>query len=361
MRSVLHLVTQLEPAGAQVVISTLCSVPRQEQGPRHERKAIFYRARLDDWGPVDCLFGERPRLLSAFKLLSRIRGAIRPYDVVFAHTHYAAPLARIAAIGTNVQVVAVHHGPPGEFPLLARMLDACLPQVLRYFAEIGVSPDVATQVRARRLTERQRSRVSTVPNPLPTRFGSTLHAVSTPAESGVFPVLLSVGRLVPQKNHQFLLRVVHHLIAGGLEVRCRIAGEGPLRASLERLAAQLGIAHAVTILGRLSSEEIRDELAKCSVFFSGSVWEAMPISVIEACAVGKPIVASDIVSHRYTLEKAGAYFPLGNIGIAAAETTAFLRDSERSREFSLRALDNTKRFDPQACLVGYNRVGSGAT
>jgi glycosyltransferase involved in cell wall biosynthesis len=106
--------------------------------------------------------------------------------------------------------------------------------------------------------------------------------------------LLSVGRLVPAKGHDILLRAVADLGARGVSVRLDIIGEGPLRADLEAQAAQLGIADRVTLLGARAQEEVFARLAACDVFVLASRSEGIPVACMEAMAMAVPAVATAV-------------------------------------------------------------------
>lgn len=104
------------------------------------------------------------------------------------------------------------------------------------------------------------------------------------------PVILSVGRLVPQKNHANLLRAFAELLKSR-PARLVILGEGPLRRRLTDLARRLGVAQAVDFPGFQGNPF--PFMAKASVFVLSSDHEALPLALIEALACGTPVVSTD--------------------------------------------------------------------
>ncbi len=99
---------------------------------------------------------------------------------------------------------------------------------------------------------------------------------------------LFTGRLSEEKGVQVLLDAAAALP----EVPVRIAGDGPLRAGFEGQAARRGLRH-VRFLGRLSREALLDELRGARVCVAPSIgFDPLPTSVIEACAVGVPVIGS---------------------------------------------------------------------
>lgn len=102
----------------------------------------------------------------------------------------------------------------------------------------------------------------------------------------------TLGRLVPIKGLKDLLEAA--ALLHGRETRCvfLIAGDGPLRASLEAHAADLNLQHVVHFLGFTS--EPADVLAALDVFVLPSLGEGVPMALLEALALGKPVVATSV-------------------------------------------------------------------
>lgn len=110
--------------------------------------------------------------------------------------------------------------------------------------------------------------------------------------------LLCVARLVPKKGFDHQLRIYAALRAAGVEFEARIAGEGPLRATIEKLAAELGVADAVTLLGHRPQVEIAGHLAWADVLIHTGVVAAdgdrdgLPNVIPEAMSAGVLVVTS---------------------------------------------------------------------
>jgi glycosyltransferase involved in cell wall biosynthesis len=101
-------------------------------------------------------------------------------------------------------------------------------------------------------------------------------------------LVLAVARLDPQKGHR-------HLLAAAAKVPDAVfalAGDGPERPALEQLANQLGIRDRVRFLGERS--DVAALLAACDVFVLPSLYEGLPISVLEAMAANRPVIATAI-------------------------------------------------------------------
>ena len=106
------------------------------------------------------------------------------------------------------------------------------------------------------------------------------------------PLALAVGRLDAMKGHEVLLRALAQV--DGVELA--IAGEGDERASLERLAQELGLSERVEFLGWV--EEVRPLLDGCNFFVQPSRSEGFSLAIVEAMLAGRAIIATDVGSTR---------------------------------------------------------------
>jgi len=116
-----------------------------------------------------------------------------------------------------------------------------------------------------------------------------------PASVGGSPLQRVVGsarRLVPLKGLVYLIRAVASLRAEFPNLVLEIAGAGPERATLEREAQTLGLSNEVRFLGWV--EDLASVLAGWEVFVLPSLEEDFPIAVLEAMAVGLPVVATAV-------------------------------------------------------------------
>ncbi len=102
------------------------------------------------------------------------------------------------------------------------------------------------------------------------------------APAGTPPTLLSVGSLVPVKDHALLLRVFRRVLAEQPEARLHIAGDGPLRAELQAAAADL----PVSFLGAVDHGALPAVYARASLLVQTSRYEAQGLAVLEAGACG---------------------------------------------------------------------------
>lgn len=110
-------------------------------------------------------------------------------------------------------------------------------------------------------------------------------------------ILLTVGRLVKRKGHEYILRALHGVRAEMPDVTVVIIGDGPHRAALEALSHELGLAESVRFLGIRSDQETAQWYNACTLFImtpediEGDV-EGFGIVYLEAQSFGKPVIGS---------------------------------------------------------------------
>ena len=105
-------------------------------------------------------------------------------------------------------------------------------------------------------------------------------------------VLACVGRLVPIKRVDLLLRALARARAAGAALRLVVLGDGELRPDLERLARELGVAGAVAFLGY--REDVLPHLAAADLAVLTSANEGTPVALIEAAAAARPLVGTRV-------------------------------------------------------------------
>jgi colanic acid/amylovoran biosynthesis glycosyltransferase len=101
-------------------------------------------------------------------------------------------------------------------------------------------------------------------------------------------ILFCAARLAPEKGIEFLLQAFKSVVEVHGNIRLRIAGDGSSRSSLQARAVELGISECVEFLGQLAETGITSELCASDLFILPSLAEGLPVSLMEAMAVGVP-------------------------------------------------------------------------
>lgn len=102
----------------------------------------------------------------------------------------------------------------------------------------------------------------------------------------------TVGRLTAVKGQDTLLRAIRGLLDEGHRVKCVLIGDGPLREFLHELAQKLGIEKDIVLAGE--QHAVYDFLNAMDVFVLPSLHEGIPMVLLEALAIGRPVIASRV-------------------------------------------------------------------
>jgi colanic acid/amylovoran biosynthesis glycosyltransferase len=230
------------------------------------------------------------------------------------HAHFATNSAEVAML---VQALG---GPPYSFTAHGSdIMDR--PAQMGLHEKVGRASFVAAVCwygRAqilRWIPQRLWGKVSVVGCGLEPGYGDGVAAPS--AESN--PRLLCVGRLSREKGQLLLVEAAAKLAAGGQAIDIVLPGDGPMRAEIESLIAQGGLAGRVRITGWLDAQGIQQEMRQARALVVPSLSEGLPVVIMEAMANRRPVVAPflagipELVVHGET----GWLYPAGNVAALA--------------------------------------------
>jgi glycosyltransferase involved in cell wall biosynthesis len=144
------------------------------------------------------------------------------------------------------------------------------------------------------------------------------------------PVLIAVGRLIPEKAYDDMLRAFALVRERHPEAVLLIVGNGVLRAELERLAAELSLAPSVRFLGQRT--DVIELLQIADVFLSSSLSEGRPIALLEAMTCGLPLVVTGVGEVAPTVADAGIVLPPAQPARLAAALLELLSQPQRRDE-----------------------------
>ncbi len=106
--------------------------------------------------------------------------------------------------------------------------------------------------------------------------------------------LVCVGRLSGQKGHLLLLEAVKQLIDTGYRFTVALVGDGEMRSQVEALLATYNLQDCVSITGWASSQVVKDQLLKAQALVLPSFAEGLPVVIMEALALGRPVITTSI-------------------------------------------------------------------
>lgn len=297
---------------------------------------------------VDVL--DAKRQLSALPKLVRYLRRTRP-ALLLANTEHMNVMAVVAAklAGGETRVIVTQHNsfsdqvrrPTWQFRLLPPLYRWALP---RADAIVAVSQGVADDLAAR--CGLPGSAMSVIHNGVVTDdFDRRAAAdVAHPWFVEGRPVIMGMGRFVPQKDFPTLVRAFAAM-ADRTDARLMLLGEGPQRAELQALAAELGVADRVALPGFMSDP--LPWLRRARLFVLSSRFEGFGNVLCEALACGVPVVSTDCPYGPSEILADGAFgrlVPVGDVERLSAAMLASLsvppkaeRLAERGKSFSVNA------------------------
>lgn len=234
--------------------------------------------------PVTSLTANGQEKLSKRQRLTALKQLMQSgqFDVVHSHNTLAHFYATAAAKWAGIPVVVnTQHGRGCGNSWKARLQFRLAN--LRTDRIIGVSRDATELCRRDDPFAKQRM------HPILNGIDIKRFAFSGPAQK---PVAISVARLSPEKDFSTLLRATQIVVAQHPDFRLRIVGDGRERTKLEQLRDELKLDWHVEFLGE--RHDVPQLLAQAGFFVSSSKSEGISLTLLEAMAVGLPIVATNV-------------------------------------------------------------------
>ncbi|UYO01222.1 MAG: glycosyltransferase [Devosia sp.] len=170
-------------------------------------------------------------------------------------------------------------------------------------------------------------------------------------------MVLSAGRFVEAKNFGDLIRAFASVSKGRPEAHLVILGDGPQRQSMADLAGSLGLADKVSLPGRVGN--MSDWYGAARIFAMSSLWEGMPMVMLEAMAHGVPVACYDFRYGARDIVRPGldGVISRENTPEALGEAIAALLDDEpRRHAMAAAALDVRERFGEAAVMAQWDAV-----
>jgi glycosyltransferase involved in cell wall biosynthesis len=163
------------------------------------------------------------------------------------------------------------------------------------------------------------------------------------------PVVLGIGRLTLQKDFPTLIRAFS-MLRKHMAARLLILGEGEERAALEQLVRALGLESDVHMPGYVVNPYAY--VARASAFVLSSGWEGLPTTLIEALALGTPVVSTDSPGGSREILADGEFGELVPVGDAEAMVRAIKAVLERPPEHG-RLMERAKQYSARIAADRY--------
>ncbi|MGD9030897.1 MAG: glycosyltransferase family 4 protein, partial [Anaerolineae bacterium] len=229
------------------------------------------------------------------------------FDLVHTHTSKGGFLGRIAArlAGVPHIIHTIHGFSFNELtPWWKTAFYVQVERLASHFSDVMIS--VTEQHRALAIEKAiaKPDQVVTIHNGIDlTGFRATVAAQSSPIGSDPSDGAIrigTVGRLAPQKGQAYLLQALPIVVRKHPEAHLLFIGDGPQEDELRAMAVALGVADHCSFLG--FRRDVPEWLARLDVFVQPSPREGLSITLLEAMAAGKPVVAADITGNQEVID-----------------------------------------------------------
>ena len=234
--------------------------------------------------------------LKIYKIAPGILNLVKDYDIVHVHgVNFFSDFLGVAKPLHKKPLVLNTHGGffhTKQIMWLKRLYLLWNVLPLRFFEKV-----IADSRSDETIFSKISSNIEHIPNGIP----SDVFQVSRSPKPYT---LLYVGRISKNKRIDLLIETLTELLMVYPEIKLKVVGEDweGMRKELETLVEENGVGESVEFLGKVSREELLDNLSQAAFFVSASGYEGFGISVLEAMAAGCPCIVSDIPAFREFIE-----------------------------------------------------------
>lgn len=341
-RAITELANAFVDSGHSVAVLTLAASGSDHYQLDERIERISLNVIWDSMSPWQSLEGN-------WRRIRMIRRAVQSYqpDVIISFIEQNNIRMLAATIGFPCPVIVSERTDPRRhrvgdvWNMARRLLYPLAARVVVQTESVAEWARIITRAKQVRVVS---NFVRTMPSPL---LGNAREKTS----------LLAVGRLDSEKGFDVLLQAFALSGLSQHEIQLTILGEGPERKGLERLARELGVFHAVLMPGVVLDPE--RWMGRASVYVLPSRYEGFPNALLEAMAMGCPVIAADcdsgpreIIQHGEN----GLLVPVGNIDALAAALQQLFNDEALRQRLSTAAVKVRERYSKKAIVSQWERL-----
>jgi glycosyltransferase involved in cell wall biosynthesis len=272
----------------------------------------------------------------------------RNADILHMHGYGATTFGRLAAARRRLPAVLHEHANLTDTPWFQKVAD----RMLAPYTDIAlaVSQSTADFVIRARLVPAERTKVVYLGVPLD-EFGRARTVEEIEEARGALQIpagSLAIGtvtRLMPSKGNEYLIDAARAIVDRVPNARIYIVGEGELQDDLESRARANGLGDSLVFAG--FRRDVAAALSAFDIAVFPSLWEGTPLTVLEALAMGKPIVSTDADGLRDVLTDGvdAVMVPRRDAAALADAVVRLAGDSERRTALSANARRTGALYD----------------
>ena len=288
-----------------------------------------------------------------FGLIKRLRKYIKDFKPDVIHTHlYALKYVAIASIGLPIKgiVHTVHNIAQKENNAANRFVNRLLFKK-KNIIPVALTNEIRTTI----------NQVYKLPlNEIPIVFNGTQIRNEYRKDSYEFGEkirIINVGRYTPVKNQLALIEAVSRLHEEDSRIELDIYGDGPLKEQINQRLKELNTADYIKENGL--TDNILEKLIHADIFVLPSIYEGMPMTIIEAMAVGLPVIGSK-VGGIPDMIRDGENGLLCGTDIDSIELTIrkIINDNQQRENIAKNALERVKDFSAEQMAKSYIKIYS---
>jgi len=280
-------------------------------------------------------------------------------DIVHLHGYGATTFGRLCAWRMGIPSILHEHANHGDTPWFQKVADRLLAP--HTDLAIAVSESTGEFTTRARLMPAERTKVVYLGAPLDefARPRSAEEIAGARQAMGIAPGTVAIGtitRLMPSKGNQYLIEAAPKIVEKHPKARVFIVGEGELQGELEAQARALQLGDKLVFSGFM--RDVAAALSAFDIVVFPSLWEGTPLTVFEALAMGKPIVATDAdgLLDVLTDRKDALIVPKADAGALARAVGELVDDSPLVAGLVAEATKTGQRYDIAAFVRKMERL-----
>ncbi len=274
-------------------------------------------------------------------------------DIMHLHGYGANNFGRFARIFFKVPTIIHSHDPSTYYPWFQKMVDIML---LRYGdTTLAVSDSIKHATSQRRGIPLENIHV--VPTCIQLERFKPLsrdEAIASRKRLGIaddLKILGTITRFYEQKGNEYLIKALPRILERFPKTLLLIVGDGPLRSELETLSQDLGVRENVLFTGHC--EDVRSMLGIFDIKVLPSLWEGTPLTMLEAMAMGRTIVATSIDGPGEVLRdrETALLVPPGDSEALVEKISYLLEHEDEAEMLGSKAALASRGYDISSCAA----------
>ena len=280
-------------------------------------------------------------------------------DILHMHGYGATTFGRLCGWRLGIPSILHEHANHGDTPWFQKVADRLL--AAHTDIAIAVSESTGEFTTRARLMPAERTKVVYLGAPLDefARPRAADEIAAARSALGIAPGTTAIGtvtRLMPAKGNKYLVDAAPLVLASHPSVRIFVIGEGELRAELEAQARSLNLGDRIVFTG--FTRDVGAALSALDLLVFPSLAEGTPLTMFEALAMGKPIVATDAdgLVDVLTHGKDALVVPRGDAAALAGAITTLLDNTSLAAQLGAEARNTGARYDIGAFVRKMERL-----